>query len=56
MEVPGSAAWDQGSRLNQSERQARFIMWVTDLFTRADSQGIRLEPLTESEMEWIRRM
>jgi|HubBroStandDraft_3_1064219.scaffolds.fasta_scaffold106987_2 hypothetical protein len=63
MEVIGSGARSQGSRvtLNRGggiryERQAKFIEWLTDLFTRAGNQGILLESLTDVELEWIGRM
>jgi hypothetical protein len=38
------------------ERQAKFVEWITDLFTRAGNQGILLESLTDFELEWIGRM
>lgn len=37
-------------------RQARFVEWLTDVFVRAGNQGISLESLTESELDWIGRM
>jgi hypothetical protein len=43
-------------RTGHYERQAAFIEWVAGMFTRAGNQGILLESLTESELEWIGRM
>jgi hypothetical protein len=42
--------------LSCSKRQAQFVEWVMEMFIRAGRQGILLEPLTDSDMEWIRRM
>jgi hypothetical protein len=63
MEVSGSTSRGPGDRVTlcrgggiRYERQAKFIEWITDLFTRAGNQGISLESLTDFELEWIGRM
>ena len=38
------------------DRQVAFVAWITDLFSRAMLQGIKLESLTDFELEWIGRM
>ena len=42
--------------MSHDERQAALLQWIADLFVRAGHQGIRMEPLTEFELEWIGRM
>jgi hypothetical protein len=42
--------------LNQRERQAAFVAWITEMFCRAVAQGITLDPLTDFEVAWIGRM
>ena len=58
MEVAGSAPRRESNRVRSGhyERQAAFVAWITDLFTRASLQGIALESLTDFELEWIGRM
>ena len=61
MEVAGAVARNQSHNLTQDggvryERQARFIVWATQLFDRARLQGVELESLTDFELAWIGRM
>ncbi|MGC1478195.1 MAG: hypothetical protein WA804_20275 [Terriglobales bacterium] len=38
------------------ERQRLFVVWMVELFARAEAQGISLEPLTDFEVEWMERV
>jgi hypothetical protein len=44
------------SHLNASERQARFVEWMTAMFARAAAQGLTLDRPTDFEIAWIGRM
>ena len=38
------------------ERHRSFIVWIVELFAKADAQGVTLEPLTDFEVEWMERV
>jgi hypothetical protein len=44
------------SHLSHYERQAAFVLWYTQMFERAQMQGVLLESLTDFEREWTGRM